>query len=401
MKKILAFLLSIVIALSLVACNSKTTDINCSKCGEPISSSASFCSSCGAALNASETETEDKDPTASSTPSATDSVPETNATSSTQPPHSHSYGEATCTSPAKCSCGATNGSALGHSYSSGKCSRCGASDPNYVAHSHAYGEATCTSPAKCSCGATNGSALGHSWNNATCTSAKTCSRCGSTNGSALGHSYSSGKCSRCGAADPNNVPVEKILFDKISLSMIVGDTDVLGVTVYPYNATNQILYWESSDTNVVAVDATGNLTAKSYGSATISAHSANGVYAVDCQVVVKENPILGCNDFPLHLYSYDGKDYLGKLVTNKYDSNSIWNEYGTYGSKYQTNSIWNEYGKYGSKYQSTSAFNPYASQPPKIVTNSGRVLGYLTASEYKLNGYTIIQLERALKKVGQ
>ena len=183
--------------------------------------------------------------------------------------------------------------------------------------------------------------------------------------------------------------------------MMVGDTDVLGVTVYPYNATNQILYWESSDTNVVTVDATGNLTAKSYGSATISAHSANGVYAVDCQIVVKENPILTCNDFPLHLYSYDGKDYLGKLVTNKYDNDSVWNEYGRYGSKYQTNSIWNEYGKYGSKYQSTSAFNPYASQPPKIVTNSGRVLGYLTASEYKLNGYTIIQLERALKKVGQ
>ena len=231
MKKIPAFLLSLVIALSLVACNSKTTDINCPNCGEPISSSASFCSSCGAKLNALEPGTEDQGKPEDSTPSTTESAPETNATSSTQPPHSHSYGEATCTSPAKCSCGATNGSALGHSwnnatctsaktcsrcgstngsalghsYSSGKCSRCGASDPNYVAHSHAYGEATCTSPAKCSCGATNGSALGHSWNNATCTSAKTCSRCGSTNGSALGHSYSSGKCSRCGASDPNYV----------------------------------------------------------------------------------------------------------------------------------------------------------------------------------------------------
>ena len=158
MKKIPAFLLSLVIALSLVACNSKTTDINCPNCGEPISSSASFCSSCGAKLNALEPGTEDQGKPEDSTPSTTESAPETNATSSTQPPHSHSYGEATCTSPAKCSCGATNGSALGHS-----------------------------------------------WNNATCTSAKTCSRCGSTNGSALGHSYSSGKCSRCGASDPNYV----------------------------------------------------------------------------------------------------------------------------------------------------------------------------------------------------
>ena len=181
MKKILAFLLSIVIALSLVACNSKTKDINCSKCGELISSSASFCSSCGTALNIAETTAENKEPTTSSTSSTTDSVPETTATSTTQPPHSHSYGEATCTTPAKCACGATSGSALGHSYSNGKCSRCDAADPNYVAHTHSYGNATCTTPAKCSCGATSGSALGHS--------------------------YSNGKCSRCGSSDPNYNPI--------------------------------------------------------------------------------------------------------------------------------------------------------------------------------------------------
>ena len=113
------------------------------------------------------------------------------------------------------------------------------------------------------------------------------------------------------------------------------------------------------------------------------------------------DPILNCNDFPLHLYSNDGKVYLGKLVTNKYDSDSIWNEYGEYGSKYRTNSIWNEYGTYGSKYNTNSAFNPYASSPPIIVTNSGTKIGYLTANEYKLNGYTITELERLLKSIGQ
>lgn len=197
------------------------------------------------------------------------------------------------------------------------------------------------------------------------------------------------------------IPVETILFDKVTLSMMAGDTEMLGVTIYPYNATNPIIYWESSDNNIVSVDSLGNLTAISYGNAVISAHTSNGVYAVDCQVMVKSNPILTCRDFPLHLYSYDGKDYLGKLVTNEYDSDSIWNEYGTYGSKYQTKSIWNEYGAYGSQYQTTSAFNPYASKPPQIVTNSGTVIGYLTANEFRPNSYTIIQLERALKKVGQ
>ena len=376
MKKFFVSLLFVIIVLLFAACDNKTAYTSCLNCGSSISHSGAFCSNCGIALNTTENKgiTTSQESTTNNAYS-TGVVTETNIRGSTQLIHSHSYSVATCTTPAKCSCGATDGGALGHSYDNGKCSRCGVADSNYVTHSHFYSAATCTTPAKCSCGATDGGALGHSYDN--------------------------GKCSRCGTADSNNVAVETILFDKISLSMMVGDTDALGVTVYPHDATNQILYWESSDTDVVTVDAMGKLAAKSYGSATISAHSENGVYAVDCQVVVKENPILTCNDFPLHLYSYDDKDYLGKLVTNKYDGDSIWNEYGTYGSKYQTNSIWNEYGKYGSKHQSTSAFNPYASQPPKIVTNSGKVLGYLSANEHKLNGYTIIQLERALKKVGQ
>ena len=42
------------------------------------------------------------------------------------------------------------------------------------------------------------------------------------------------------------------------------------------------------------------------------------------------------------LYIYGGKDgdeYLGKLNANRYDSESIWNEYGKYGSKYNSKSI--------------------------------------------------------------
>ncbi len=106
--------------------------------------------------------------------------------SQAKPSHTHSYSNATCTSPKKCSCGATAGTSLGHNYSS----------------------ATCTSPKICSrCGVTSGSALGHSYSNATCTSLKTCSRCGSTNGGALGHNYVNNKCSRCGKVDPESLPV--------------------------------------------------------------------------------------------------------------------------------------------------------------------------------------------------
>lgn len=47
--------------------------------------------------------------------------------------HTHSYSKATCTKPESCSCGATRGVALGHSFSEGKCTRCGAKDSSYQA----------------------------------------------------------------------------------------------------------------------------------------------------------------------------------------------------------------------------------------------------------------------------
>lgn len=84
------------------------------------------------------------------------------------------------------------------------------------------------------------------------------------------------------------------------------------------------------------------------------------------------------------LFSNDGKTYLGKLSTNIYDTDSIYNEYGNYGSKYQSDSIWNTYGDYGSKYSSTSAFNKYASDPPIIVLE-GKIVGSLTINS-TING---------------
>lgn len=71
--------------------------------------------------------------------------------------------------------------------------------------------------------------------------------------------------------------------------------------------------------------------------------------------------------------------YLGK-IKNEYDSDSIFNEYGTYGSEYSSSSIWNEYGTFGSEYSSYSPFNEYTTTPPIFVKN-GKVIGYLTANK--------------------
>src|SRR5262245_39483623 len=81
------------------------------------------------------------------------------------------------------------------------------------------------------------------------------------------------------------------------------------------------------------------------------------------------------------LMIFGGKNhdvYLGCLTCSESDSDSVHNEYGSYGSSYSTSSIFNRYGDYGSQYGTFSACNPYASDPPVIVDSNGNFYGYLT-----------------------
>ena len=88
----------------------------------------------------------------------------------------------------------------------------------------------------------------------------------------------------------------------------------------------------------------------------------------------------------LHLYGGNNHDiYLGCLNCDKYNSSSIWNAYGTYGSKYNSNSIWNSYGTYGSEYNSLSPWNQYSSDSPAVVDKDGNFYGYFTLNTYKSN----------------
>lgn len=58
-------------------------------------------------------------------------------------------------------------------------------------HVHSYTTpATCTQPARCSCGHTYGTALGHQMSPATCQKPQTCIRCGTSVGGVAQHNYS-------------------------------------------------------------------------------------------------------------------------------------------------------------------------------------------------------------------
>lgn len=75
----------------------------------------------------------------------------------------------------------------------------------------------------------------------------------------------------------------------------------------------------------------------------------------------------------------DNNTYLGK-ITNSYDSDSIFNEYGTYGSEYNSESIWNQYATFGGDYSNYSPSNAYTSTPPMIIKNK-KLIGYLSANK--------------------
>lgn len=85
-------------------------------------------------------------------------------------------------------------------------------------------------------------------------------------------------------------------------------------------------------------------------------------------------------------YLYGGIDYatfLGCLSCSKYDSDSVCNNYGTYGSSYSTYSIWNEYGTYGSPYNLYSPWNSYSISGPLIMGSDGSLYGYFTTNSFK------------------
>jgi hypothetical protein len=84
--------------------------------------------------------------------------------------------------------------------------------------------------------------------------------------------------------------------------------------------------------------------------------------------------------------------YLGKVTSNSYDSDSIGNTYGDYGSRYSSKSIFNEYGEYGGQFSIKSPFNKYTTTPPRIITQSGQ-WAYLTENELispRIDTYVVI-----------
>ena len=84
------------------------------------------------------------------------------------------------------------------------------------------------------------------------------------------------------------VPVESVSLDKVSVSLVEGESCTLVATVSPSNASDKTVTWSSSKQSVATVDS-GVVTAVSEGESTITA-SAGGKSAT-CKVIVSKKVI--------------------------------------------------------------------------------------------------------------
>ena len=82
---------------------------------------------------------------------------------------------------------------------------------------------------------------------------------------------------------PKSVPVESIILSETNVSLVEGESATLIATVTPDNATDKTVTWRTSDANVATVE-DGVVTAKSAGTATITASAGNR--EATCEVTV-------------------------------------------------------------------------------------------------------------------
>ncbi|MDZ5724768.1 Ig-like domain-containing protein [Acetobacterium sp. K1/6] len=87
---------------------------------------------------------------------------------------------------------------------------------------------------------------------------------------------------------PVNISVEAIQVTPVEADVIMGNTLKLNTVIFPKNATNQTIIWETSN-NAVATVTNGVVTPVSNGETTITARTQDGNKTDTCKITVKTN----------------------------------------------------------------------------------------------------------------
>ncbi|MFT8313987.1 MAG: Ig-like domain-containing protein [Clostridium sp.] len=92
---------------------------------------------------------------------------------------------------------------------------------------------------------------------------------------------------KIGTIIPSNIKVESVALNKTTDTLVVGEYVSLSATIYPSNASNQRLMWESSNPKVATIPNGGVVaTAVGPGTATITATTVDGSKTASCTITV-------------------------------------------------------------------------------------------------------------------
>jgi formylglycine-generating enzyme required for sulfatase activity len=86
----------------------------------------------------------------------------------------------------------------------------------------------------------------------------------------------------------NNVPVTSVSLNKIetTIDLRTSNNEQLTATISPSNASNKLVYWQSSDKSIASVDNTGKIVCYQRGECTITATTVDGQKTAICDVTV-------------------------------------------------------------------------------------------------------------------
>ena len=127
-------------------------------------------------------------------------------------------------------------------------------------------------------------------------------------------------------------PVASVTLDKTSVNLSTGQTVTLVATINPSDATDKTVTWSSSNTSIASVSDSGLVSAKSAGTATITAkanNGGNGNFTAHCTVTVTQN-VIHVNKITIDNTSISGKPGDTKSLTaivypdNADDKSVVW-----------------------------------------------------------------------------
>ena len=106
---------------------------------------------------------------------------------------------------------------------------------------------------------------------------------------------------------PSVTHVSSVTLNKVSLQLTKGESEALSATIFPADATDKSVHWESDNTDVADVDNTGNVTAKAKGTVTITVTTTDGGKTASCSVTVVEKATAPT----AHTLTYNGNKQTG------------------------------------------------------------------------------------------